>query len=60
MAKMSELMIDIEERLRNNETPGSIAWVLGVPYEWVKQIQYAMDFVPENDAFETCNFVGEE
>ena len=58
MAKMSDLMIDIEERLRDNEKPGDIAWVLGVPYQWVKDIQYAMDF-PDNDGFETCNFVEE-
>lgn len=58
MAKMSDLMIDIEERLRDNENPGDIARVLGVPYQWVKDIQYAMDF-PDNDRFETCNFVEE-
>lgn len=58
MARMSELMIDVEEMLRDGMNAGTVAETLGVPYDWVKEIEFAMDF-PENDAFETCNFVEE-
>jgi hypothetical protein len=35
MSRMSELAIDIEERLYNGENPMDIAEELGIPYKWV-------------------------
>lgn len=59
MARMSDLMIDVEEMLRAGFSTEETAKALGVPFDWVKEVKYAcdaMDF-PENDQFETCNFV---
>jgi hypothetical protein len=40
---MSDIMIDIEEMLREGYSIEEVTARLGVPYEWVKQIDYAMD-----------------
>lgn len=48
MARMSELMIDVEEMLRDGFTADEVATKLGVPFQWVKEVEYAMDFT-ENE-----------
>ena len=35
MARMSELMIDVEEMLRDGSTVDDVVDALGVPFEWV-------------------------
>jgi transposase-like protein len=40
---MSDLMIDIEEMLRDGYSIEEVAKQFGVPFEWVKQVHYAMD-----------------
>ena len=55
MARMSELMIDAEEMLRDGSTVDDVVDALGVPFEWVLGVRKWMDF--DSDRFETCNFV---
>jgi hypothetical protein len=45
MAKMSELMIDVEIMLRDGFTVDQIVEKLGVPTQWVLTIRDMMDFV---------------
>jgi transposase len=59
MSRMSELMIDIEIMLRDGYSKDEVAKKFGVPYDWVKQVDYAMDYNDGSDRFETCNFVEE-
>lgn len=49
MAKMSNLMIEVEELLRNGNSIDEIVEMVGVPFEWVKQIEFAMDFEEEEE-----------
>lgn len=62
MARMSDLIIDIEEMLREGYSKDEVATKFGVPYEWVKEVYYAMDhyYNDGSEQFETCNFVEEE
>ena len=43
MARMSDLMINIEEMLRDGYSIEEVAKQFGVPFEWVKQVDFAMD-----------------
>lgn len=57
MARMSDLAIEVEEMLRAGNTVDDVVDALGVPFAWVLEVREWMDFVPDNDNFETCNFV---
>jgi transposase len=52
MSRMSELMIDIEIMLRDGYSKDEVAKKFGVPYEWVKRVDYAMDHNDYNDGLE--------
>jgi len=43
MARMSELMIDVEEMIRAGFTVDDIVEELGVPFQWVLDIGNSMD-----------------
>lgn len=53
MAKMKQVLMEIEERLARGQKPAEIANVLGVPLHWVTETEmdmewtgYPVDFEP--------------
>ena len=42
MGRMSDLMIEIEERLASGQALAAIAQALGIPLEWVAQVENEM------------------
>lgn len=43
MARMSELMLDVEEMIRAGSTADDIVEELGIPFQWVLDIGNSMD-----------------
>lgn len=42
MGRISDIMIDIEERLAGGQSPEYIAKWLGIPIEWIAQVENEM------------------
>lgn len=46
MAKIKNVLVEIQDRLVSGQNPADIAKVLGVPLHWVTEAEMDMDIVP--------------
>lgn len=46
MAKIKDVLIEIQDRLVSGEAPAKIAEAIGVPLHWVTEAEMDMDVVP--------------
>lgn len=44
MTKLKEVVIDIEERLVSGQSPEQISKTIGVPVNWVSEVEMDMDY----------------
>ena len=56
MSRMSDISIEIQDRLADGEDPRIIAKVMEIPIAWVYAEVEALDFSPEDfDPYNTVN-----
>ena len=56
MSKMKSIVIDIEERLSSGESPEQISKILGIPVNWVTEVEMDMDYSEYNRVCEDPDY----